>query len=119
MILKVVCVALDWVGYVMLCCVLFFCFVVYYVLNLPYFCGFFQAGMAASSFSTSTSGKSEPIEVVSGHCSIGLEKLCKVAMVSSGGVSGSTGTAQMLLRDGLPMYRVDQQTMQVHDTHYT
>jgi hypothetical protein len=70
--------------------------------------------MTASSFSSPTTGRGEePTEWIAGHCSVGLEKLCKVAMVYSGGVSGKTNTAQLLLKDGLPLHRVDQQTLLV------
>jgi hypothetical protein len=70
--------------------------------------------MTASSFSSPTVGRGDELqELISGNCSVGLEKLCKVAMVHSGGVSGRTTTAQLLLKDGLPLHRVDQQTLLV------
>jgi hypothetical protein len=74
-----------------------------------------QAALASSSFAAS-SGKSFDLEQCVGHCSVGLEQLCKVALVASGGVSGCVTVTRLLLRDGLPLFKVDQKSMQV--MHY-
>jgi hypothetical protein len=63
-------------------------------------------GRAASS-----DGASE--DFVTGHCAVGMEQLCKVAMVSSGGLSGSVTVTRILVNNGRPMYNIDSRTLQV------
>lgn len=43
----------------------------------------------------------------------GLEQLCKVAMVSSGGLSGCVNVTRMLVNQGRPMYNIDAKSLQV------
>jgi hypothetical protein len=46
-----------------------------------------------------------------GHCSFGLEQLCKTALVASSDLCGSVNIARILLRDGgFPMTRIDPQS---------
>lgn len=40
-------------------------------------------------------------------------RLCKIAQCTTGGVSGTVSMAQLVLRDGLPMYSIDPRTLQV------
>jgi hypothetical protein len=63
-------------------------------------------GRAASS-----DGASE--DFLTGHCAVGMEQLCKVAMVSSGGLSGSVTVTRILVNNGRPMYNIDSRTLQV------
>eukprot|EP01034_Spumella_vulgaris_P021629 gene21629-27668_t len=51
-------------------------------------------------------------DCIEGHCAIGLEQLCKVAMVSSGGTSGYITVSRLLVNRGRPMYNMDPRTMQ-------
>lgn len=52
-------------------------------------------------------------DTLTGHCAVGLEQLCKVAMVSSGGVSGCVTVTRLLVTHGRPMYNIDPKTLQV------
>lgn len=67
-----------------------------------------------------------PTELHEGHCATGLEKLCKLALCAAadhGDDDGSstgprhvhvkTSIAQLLLKDGVPMYNIDPSTLQV------
>lgn len=45
-------------------------------------------------------------------------RLCKIAQCTTGGVSGTVSMAQLVLRDGLPMYSIDPRTLQVGDYVY-
>ena len=72
-----------------------------------------QVGMGSSSFEPVLSSSAAGVEVVAGHCSVGLELLCQVALLASGGVSGSVTVPRILLRDGLPLHRVDPRSLQV------
>ncbi len=55
----------------------------------------------------------EDEDSIVGHCAIGLEQLCKVAMVSSGGTSGYITVSRLLVNRGRPMFNMDPKTMQV------
>ena len=44
---------------------------------------------------------------------VGLEQLCKVAVASTGGVSGTVNVARILVNSGRPMFNIDTKTMQV------
>ncbi len=50
-------------------------------------------------------------ETITGHCSISLEQLCKVAV--SGTTSVSTSAVRILVNRGRPMYNIDTNTYQV------
>lgn len=58
-------------------------------------------------------------ELVEGHCATGLEKLCKLALCTADHGTGAknvhvkTSIAQLLLKDGVPMYNIDSNTLQV------
>jgi len=60
-----------------------------------------------------TGGKGTGSDMVYGRCVVGLEQLCKVSVVTSGGISGRLEIARMLLKDGLPLYSIDTSTFQV------
>lgn len=71
------------------------------------------------SSSSSSGGGADPFggedesDCIVGHCSIGLEQLCKVALVSSGGASGCISLSRLLTNKGRPMFNMDPRTMQV------
>lgn len=73
----------------------------------------------SSSAQSSTGAGQDPVwgeddgESIVGHCSIGLEQLCKVAMASSGGASGYVTVSRLLANKGRPMFNMDPRTMQV------
>jgi hypothetical protein len=76
-----------------------------------------QAKMEASRFSNSqqTFEKSDDsYEDVTGRCSIDLEKLCKVALVYSGGINGTVSVSRILLRDSAPLYNICPKMIQVN-----
>lgn len=50
-------------------------------------------------------------ETITGHCSISLEQLCKVAV--SGTTSVSTSAVRILVNRGRPMFNIDTNTYQV------
>jgi CRISPR/Cas system-associated endonuclease Cas1 len=50
-------------------------------------------------------------ETITGHCSISLEQLCKVAV--SGATTVSTTAVRILINRGRPMYNIDVNTYQV------
>lgn len=52
-------------------------------------------------------------ETITGHCSISLEQLCKVAV--SGTTSVSTSAVRILVNRGRPMYNIDTNTYQVSE----
>ena len=81
-------------------------------------------------------GKSSGVEYVEGHCAIGLEKLCKLGLcsippsasaaagerdrlISTSSVSNNcsvnvkTSIAQLLVKNGTPMYHIDTNSLQV------
>ena len=62
-------------------------------------------------------------ELAEGHCAIGLEKLCKLALCASEvadsddfsqrqNVHVRSSVAQLLIKDGVPMYNMDASTLQ-------
>jgi len=51
-------------------------------------------------------------DVITGHCAIGLEQLCKVAMVSTGGASGFVSVTRLLVNQGRPMHNIDAKSLQ-------
>ena len=78
-----------------------------------------KGGTPGRSVSHTHSDKSDSVggggeDLVTGHCSIGMEQLCKVAMVSTGGVSGCVTVTRMLANQGRPMYNIDVKTLQVN-----
>ncbi len=72
---------------------------------------------ASASSSSGGGGHHDPLtedeDCIVGHCAIGLEQLCKVAMVSSGGASGYITVSRLLENRGRPMFNMDPKTMQV------
>lgn len=70
--------------------------------------------MVCSSIGTSKSN--DNVDIVNGSCVIGLEQLAKVAMASSGGISGRVNMARVLLSEGSPVYNLDVNTFQVYFT---
>lgn len=73
-----------------------------------------QAKMEASQFSNSQQKfEKDSYEEVSGHCSIDLEKLCKVALIYSGGTNGTVSVSRILLRDAAPLYNICPKMIQV------
>ncbi len=79
------------------------------------------SGRPSSQKSQSTSGKvgssfdgNENGDKIFGSCTIGLEQLCKVAMVSSGGITGCTSIVRPLVSNGRPMYALDPKFMKVN-----
>jgi hypothetical protein len=54
-------------------------------------------------------------DVITGHCAIGLEQLCKVAMVSTGGASGFVSVTRLLVNQGRPMHNIDAKSLQVSE----
>lgn len=53
---------------------------------------------------------------ISGHCSLSLEQLCRIAMSSnstSTNGSFSTTAVRLLISRGRPMYNIDTKVMQV------
>jgi hypothetical protein len=73
-----------------------------------------QIRMPATSIKSSSKLEDvSKLDYLTGHCSIGLEQLCKVALVSSGGQTGSVSLTRQLLKDGLPLYCIDYKSMQV------
>ena len=72
-----------------------------------------QVCIPAFSFSTKGSHDNQGEDLLAGHCAIGLEQLCKVAMVSTGGVSGCVTVTRMLVNQGKPMYNIDAKSLQV------
>eukprot|EP01035_Chromulina_nebulosa_P020100 gene20100-26097_t len=56
--------------------------------------------------------KEDDADVLTGNCAIGLEQLCKIALVSTGGVHGTASITRILLKEGLPLYTIDKRTMQ-------
>lgn len=71
-----------------------------------------NGGANGSSGSSGSSGGGGSDRIV-GHCAIGLEQLCKVAMVSSGGVTGSVNITRLLVNRARPMYNIDGASLQV------
>ena len=76
-----------------------------------------QASLRPFVFSADGSGRTEATgdgeDIMVGHCAIGLEQLCKVAMVSTGGISGSTDVTRILVNQGRPMCNIEATTLQV------
>ncbi len=79
-----------------------------------------SSGSALNAQSNSSSGSGQDAfggedesDCIVGHCSIGLEQLCKVALVSSGGASGCITVSRLLTNKGRPMFNMDPRTMQV------
>lgn len=54
-------------------------------------------------------------EKITGHCSVALEQLCKVALAGTAGASISTSAARILVNRGRPMYNIDTKTLQVRE----
>lgn len=57
---------------------------------------------------------------ITGHCSISLEQLCKVALsgsIASNGAIAATTVARLLVNKGRPMYNIDTKAMQVSTAH--
>ena len=71
------------------------------------------SGEAGSSSAGSGDLLADDEDCIVGHCAIGLEQLCKVAMVSSGGASGYITVSRLLENRGRPMFNMDPKTMQV------
>jgi len=69
-----------------------------------------QSNSHSSVATNSSSANSD--DVVVGHCAIGLEQLCKVAVASTGGTTGTVNVARILVNSGRPMFNVDTKTMQ-------
>lgn len=63
--------------------------------------------------STSVAADDSDNDTQAGHCTISLEQLCKVAMVSSGGVTGTTSVARSLSNMGRPVYTLDPKNLKV------
>jgi hypothetical protein len=77
-----------------------------------------SSGSALNAHNSSGSGPDafggeDESDCIVGHCSIGLEQLCKVALVSSGGASGCISVSRLLTNKGRPMFNMDPRTMQV------
>jgi hypothetical protein len=76
----------------------------------------FNGGAGTPSRSSSHAGgggEGGSEDYLTGHCALGLEQLCKVAMVSSGGLSGCVNVTRLLVNQGRPMYNIDAKTLQV------
>ncbi len=71
-----------------------------------------KVGMAAAGISMKSSTNEESESVI-GHCVIGLNRLCITAATSESGMSGQRSVAQVLMKDGLPLYNIDTRSMQV------
>jgi hypothetical protein len=79
---------------------------------IPAFSFSSKGGSSTPGRSSSTNSDSAE-DYVTGHCAIGMEQLCKVAMVSSGGVSGCVNVTRILSNQGKPMYNIDAKSLQV------
>lgn len=84
-----------------------------YQLCMPAFSFGAQSSTPGRNSSREDSAGSNGDDVLTGHCSVGLEQLCKVAMVSSGGASGCVTVTRILANQGRPMYSIDSRTLQV------
>ena len=102
------------------------------------------ASSSSNKSKSNSSSSHQSVEYVEGHCAIGLEKLCKLGlcsipplasnmttttttttsdrdrMISTSSISNNynvhvkTSIAQLLVKNGTPMYHIDNNTLQVH-----
>lgn len=74
-------------------------------------------GSGGSGAGGGSGGSDSQDDWITGHCSVSLEQLCRVAVAQQvqqgGGSSCATTVARLLINRGRPMYNIDTKHMQV------